>query len=161
MLHYFPASRFAKLIEIYAQLDLGLFQSLKAIIVYDKSINDRLLNAVFPYIGFIVNSGIPGGIHSFYETSNILSEYSNGFFWAGLGSNKILSFIGAFIYELGFFGVFVFIYIFYFVKDGNYSRLIEISLLFVLLNSAIPVAFPFIPIIIAIMYYKKINNNLI
>lgn len=159
MLYYFPASRFAKLIVIFTQLDLGLFESLKALIVYDKSINDRLLNAVFPYLGFIMNSGIPGGTHSFYEMSVILSEYSNGFFWAGLGSNKILSFAGAFIYELGFFGIFVFIYVFYLVKDGTFSRLIEIFLLFVLLNSAIPVAFPLIPIIIAIMYYKKINNN--
>ena len=105
----FPGSRFSSLFNILFQLDGSFFERIKGLIFFDASINDRLLNVVFPYFGFIFNNGLPGGLHSFNDTTIILVDYFNGYFWSGLGSNKILSFIGAIIYELGILGL-IFIY---------------------------------------------------
>ena len=127
----------------------------------DASINDRILNVVFPYYGILINNGIPGGLRSFYELSVMLVEHFDGYFWSGLGSNKILSFIGAFIYELGAVGLIFICYLYWFLKDNNNpNRLFELILLFTVLNSGIAVAFSLVPILIAIMYYKKINPKL-
>ena len=154
-----PTSRFHNLFHIGSQAaGGGLFDQLSELIFIDGSINDRLLNVIFPYYGFVFNYGMPGGLHSFYDMSIILVEYFDGYFWAGLGSNKILSFIGAFIYELGVIGIISILYIYWFVKDNNNpNSFFELILLFIVLNSAIAVAFSLVPILIAIMYYKKSN----
>ena len=76
----------------------------------------------------------------------------------GSESNKILSFTGAFVYELGAIGIFIFFYFYNFLKDkNNPNRFFEIALLFVILHSAIAVAFSLVPIFIATLYYKKIH----
>jgi hypothetical protein len=160
ILTLYPESRFSQLTNIFMILDGNIIEKLIVIINFDASINDRILNALFPYFGFFYNYGMPGGIDSFYDTSVYLSNKSGGYFWAGLGSNKILSFIGTFIYELGFISLFLFYYFYDFLKDhNNQNRIFEIILLFILLNSAIPVGFPLIGIMIALMYHKKNNNN--
>ena len=160
-LEILPGSRFADLIQIAGRDGVGLFGQLSAVIHSDVSINDRLLNVVFPYYGIVLNHGLPGGLHSFYDLSLILVEYFNGYFWAGLGSNKILSFIGSFIYELGVIGVIFILYMYWFLRDNNNpNRFFELILLFTVLNSAIAVAFSLIPILVAIMYYKKSNPTL-
>ena len=160
MQHLFPASRFVNLSKIFFALDGSLIERLQILINFDASINDRALNAIFPYLGFYQNNGIPGGIDTFNNMSQILVAYTNSYFWSGLGSNKILSFVGSFIYELGAIGIFCIIYFYFFMKDSrNSNRKIEMMLLFILLNSSIPVAFPFIPILMALMYYKKITNE--
>jgi hypothetical protein len=155
----FPGSRFSSLFNILFQLDGSFFERIKGLIFFDASINDRLLNVVFPYFGFIFNNGLPGGLHSFNDTTIILVDYFNGYFWSGLGSNKILSFIGAIIYELGILGLIFILYLQTLLMDRNNSnRIFELLLLFILLNSAIPVGYPMIPILMAIMYYKKTNS---
>ena len=154
----FPGTRFQNLFYIGSEGGAGFFNQLSALIFIDGSINDRLLNVIFPYYGFVINYGMPGGLHSFNDMSIILVEYFDGFFWAGLGSNKILSFIGSFIYELGVIGVISILYTYWFVKDNtNPNRFFELILLFIVLNSAIAVAFSLIPILVAIMYFKKSN----
>ena len=153
-----PEHRFSGLVNIGTILDGSLLNRIFAIIAWDASINDRMLNVVFPYYGVILNYGMPGGLDSYYKTSLILVEYFDGFFWAGLGSNKILSFTGTFIYELGFIGILAILYMYRFLKDkNNPNRFFELILLFVILNSAIAVAFALAPILMAIMYYKKIH----
>ena len=143
-------------------MDGNVFDRIVSIILFDASINDRVSNAIFPYLGFILNYGMPGGVNSFYETSVYLSDYSNGYFWSGLGSNKILSYFGSFLYELGFISLFILLYFYDFLRDEhNEGRKYEIILLFILLNSAISVAFPLIGIMIALMYHQKININFI
>ena len=153
-----PGTRFHNLLQVGSGAEVGFFDQLRALIFIDGSINDRLLNVIFPYYGFVFNYGMPGGLHSFYDMSIILVEYFDGYLWAGLGSNKILSFIGSFIYELGVIGIISILYIYWFVKDNNNpNRFFELILLFIVLNSAISVAFSLVPILIAIMYYKKSN----
>jgi hypothetical protein len=158
----YPESRLSNLINILIVLDGNVFDRIVSIILFDASINDRVSNAIFPYLGFILNYGMPGGVNSFYETSVYLSDYSNGYFWSGLGSNKILSYFGSFLYELGFISLFILLYFYDFLRDEhNEGRKYEIILLFILLNSAISVAFPLIGIMIALMYHQKININFI
>ena len=153
-----PGTRFHNLFHIGSGAEGGFFDQLSELIFIDGSINDRLLNVIFPYYGFVLNYGMPGGLHSFHDMSIILVEYFDGYFWAGLGSNKILSFIGSFIYELGVIGIISILYIYWFVKDNNNpNRFFELILLFIVLNSAIAVAFSLVPILIAILYYKKSN----
>jgi hypothetical protein len=158
-LEIFPGTRFASLLTIGASS--GFIVQLSEIVHYDHSINDRVLNVVFPYYGLVINNGIPGGLHSFNDLSVILVEHFDGYFWAGLGSHKILSFIGAFIYELGLIGVIFILYMYWFLKDNsNPDRFFELILLFTVLNSGIAVGFSLAPILIAIMYYKKSNPTL-
>ena len=160
-LHIFPGTRFASLISIAEQGGGGLFGKLSEVIHSDASINDRVLNVVFPYYGIVINNGIPGGLHGFHDLSLILFEHFDGYFWSGFGSNKILSFIGSFIYELGLVGVIFILYMYWFLKDNsNPNRFFELILLFTVLNSGIAVAFSLVPILIAIMYYKKSNSTL-
>ena len=155
-----PGTRFHNLLQVGSGAEVGFFDQLRALIFIDGSINDRVLNVIFPYYGFVFNYGMPGGLHSFYDMSIILVEYFDGYLWAGLGSNKILSFIGSFIYELGVIGIISILYIYWFVKDNNNpNRFFELILLFTVLNSAIAVAFSLVPILIAIMYYKKSNPS--
>jgi hypothetical protein len=153
----FPGSRFAGLFELGDQIDGGLIDGISQVIHLDESINDRVLNVIFPYYGFVYNYGMPGGLHGFYDMSLILVEHFNGYFWAGLGSNKILSFVGSFVYELGLIGVIFIFYIYWFLKDNNPNRFFELILLFGVLNSAIAVAFSLVPILMAIMFFKKSN----
>jgi len=150
-------SRFSNLVYAGGKVsDVGMFVKITNVVASDASINDRLLNVVFPYYGFVRNFGFPGGLNSYSNMSYILIEHFNGYFWSGIGSNKILSFTGAFIYELGALTIFIFFYFYQFLKDSkNPNRFFEIALLFVILHSAIAVAFSLIPIFIAIMYYKK------
>jgi len=158
-LQYLPSSRVTYLVNALNYFDGNIFEQIKGLVKFDGSINDRVLNVFFPYFGFVMNYGLPGGIDSFYDTSVVLVELSNGYFWSGLGSNKILSFAGAFIYELGIIGLIYIIYVYWLLRDkSNPNRIFELSLLFILLNSAIPVAFPLVTILMAVMYYQKYNS---
>ena len=158
--HIYPESRILNLGSMIFNLDGGLFDRLSAVIFWDASVNDRLLNVIFPYYGFVFNYALPGGLSSYYEMSIILSNYFDGYFWAGLGSNKILSFVGSFIYELGIVGFLFFIYIYSFLRDkSNPNRAYELLLLFILLHSAIAIAFSIIPILLAIMYHLKVTGQ--
>ncbi|MDC1026648.1 hypothetical protein OAR79_03085 [Candidatus Thioglobus sp.] len=153
----FPGSRFAGMVDFDSQVHGGLIGKINEVMRTDGSVNDRVLNVVFPYFGIVINHGLPGGLHSFYDMSIILVEYFDGYFWAGLGSNKILSFIGSFIYELSVIGIIFILYMYWFLKDNNPNRFFELILLFVVLNSAIAVGFSLVPILMAIMYFKKSN----
>jgi hypothetical protein len=155
-----PESRFTGLVSVGFLIDGSIVNKVLKIIAWDASINDRVLNVVFPYFGFFINNGLPGGLDSYYKVSLILVEYFNNFFWSGLGSNKILSFIGTFIYELGVIGIFTIMYMYYFLRDKNDPRrFFELILLFTILNSAIAVAFSLAPILMAIMYCGKKNDS--
>ena len=159
-IQYLPSSRVSHLLNLLIVKDGNIFENLKWIVYFDASINDRVLNVFFPYYGFVLNNGLPGGVHSFYDTSVVLVKYFDGYFWHGLGSNKILSFVGAFIYELGIIGLIYIIYVYWLLRDkSNPNRIFELSLLFILLNSSIPVAFPFVAILMAVMYCQKYNND--
>jgi hypothetical protein len=153
-----PDSRVANLIFLTQSQQTDLFDSIITLINFDKSINDRVLNVVFPYFGFYFNYFLPGGFYSYADMSVVLGSYFDSYFWAGFGSNKIMSFVGSFIYELGYLGVMFFVSMYIYLRDSyNSRRKFEIVLLFIILNSAIPVSFSFVPILVALMLHHKGN----
>ena len=76
----------------------------------DASSNQRLSNIVLPMHGLIYNHLIPGGFHSFSDVANDIISFYDGYFFYLYDGMKIMSWIGAITYELGFFGI-VIIYI--------------------------------------------------
>ncbi len=125
-------------------------EGLWTLIFKDASVNDRLANVVFPLHGFYINNFLPSGFHSFTQMHSYLTDFYQGFFNYGSGSTSILSYVGAFLYELGFLGFLFLTFIFFRMQDGSISRLFDTLLLFILLNSSVPPSFPLIPLLFAI-----------
>ncbi len=125
-------------------------EGLWTLIFQDASVNDRLANVVYPLHGFYINNFLPSGFHSFTQMHSYLTDFYQGFFNYGSGSTSILSYVGAFLYELGFLGLLFLIFIFFRMQDGSTSRLFDTLLLFILLNSSVPPSFPLIPLLFAI-----------
>lgn len=140
-LHYFSESRISQLFVSFN--DLGVLE----LIVKDASLNFRVSSFVFPYRGFLENGFMPGGFVSFNSIASVFMQESGGFFWYG-EHVKIMSFTGALVYELGLVGIFfVFLYLI-FIQNGSYRRFLESVFLFLLLNTAIPIASPLIALLL-------------
>ena len=158
--NYLAWSRYLSLLTKLSnfQQEEGFILGIVKIIEFDASINDRVLNIVFPYMGFIMNFGLPGGFYTYSEISIRLSELTSGYFWSGFGSNKILSFLGTFIYELGFIGILILSFLYFQLSKVKISRRkYEILFLFLLLSNALPVANPFVALLIVLLI---VNPNI-
>ncbi|MDA9040165.1 hypothetical protein N9I03_00360 [Gammaproteobacteria bacterium] len=134
-------------------------QGIAKLIFIDASVNDRVANVVYPIHGFYLNNFLPSGFHSFTEIHSYLNDYYLGFFNYGSGSTSILSYLGAFLYELGFMGLFFLIWIFIRMQNGTFSTFTDCILFFILLNSSIPPSFPLIPLIIALFILNNENSK--
>lgn len=123
----------------------------------DASANSRLASIVLPLHGAVYNFGMPGGFQSYDQIVYKVVPFYDGYFWHKFGNEKILSWMAAWVYELGFPGVLLYAFLNYVAKDGTKRRIVELSLMFVLLFSAIPLNFPLIPMIFAlfIVYGNK------
>lgn len=113
----------------------------------DASVNYRVAGLIFPYLGVLSNDLLPGGFASFSFMASELMKESQGFFWYG-NHEKILSFVGAFVYELGLVGIILVVFYLIAVQDGSYRRFLESIFLFLLLGMAISVASPFVPLLL-------------
>ena len=125
------------------------------LIQYDGSINFRVADLIFPFWGVIENFGLPGGIQSYSDMTSVLREKTNYFFWWPT-SNKIMSYLGVLIYELGVIGLIV-VFIIYkqLVINYNWTKK-EIIILFPILCSSIPLGYGLIPFLFASKaFYKK------
>lgn len=141
--------------RIYSLFMLFYEQGISGVVYADASVNSRLADVILPLHGFIKNWFMPGGFSSYAETSLSLRDDYNGFFWYGGGENVIMSYLGSFIYELGIFGLVYMLMLFKLAADGTRHRLIDLFLLWFLLNFAIPVGFPLIPIMLAFMFFYR------
>ena len=148
--YFLEDTRIMFLLELFAE------QGITKLIFIDASVNDRVANVIYPIHGFYLNNFLPSGFHSFTQTHAYLNDYYLGFFNYGSGSTSILSYLGAFLYELGFMGLFFLMWIFIRMQNGTFSTFIDSILFFILLNSSIPPSFPLIPIIISLFI---INNE--
>lgn len=143
-----PESRITSLSQMALNDPLSIF-------FLDASANERLKNIAFPVLGFFDNYLLPGGFHSFREKHDLLLTSYGGFFWYGEGGDKILSMLGAVVYELGFLGVMFILMLGWLVFDGTKENFLELALLFILCFSAISLAFPLFPLLLAAMYFRK------
>jgi peptidoglycan/LPS O-acetylase OafA/YrhL len=109
--------------------------------------------------GMIYNLFIPGGFQSFSNVIEQIIPFYNGFFFYSYGDLKIMSWLGAITYELGFFGIVIICIVLNKSSDGTNKRFLEILTLLILLFSAIPVAFPLIPFIFSLLMYQKNHSK--
>ena len=131
-------------------------QSILEIIINDASINARVESVYFSVIGSFKNYLIPGGLDSFIEMRReILSLMEKEIFYNRVESNKIMSWAGSLLYELGIFGLLIMVFFFKSIYKGSLSSLFNCLTLFLILFSAIPLAFPLISILMSLMVYNK------
>lgn len=149
IMHYMPTTRIGRLTSLILSVNFIDF------IFMDASVNHRFADVILPLHGFIVNWGIPGGFHSFTEVADMIIGGYGDYFWRGYGGLRIMSWNGALLYELGIFGVFLWVLLTKKLLNGTKRRRFELFLLFLLLFSAIPLAFPLIPMIFASFYFQK------
>ena len=117
--------------------------------------NERLQHIVFSIRRAFLNFLIPSGFDTFMHHQDYLINFYNNYFWYDRGSIKILSWIGDWVYQLGVFGIIVLWYLFKISGDKTYKNFIERLLLFIVLLSSVPVAFPLIAMIFALLTYTK------
>lgn len=138
-----------------ALLSASAFDPL-SIVKTDASVNLRVGSAVAPFFGFLERGGFPGGFWDFDQLYDKMKAVSGGFFWYGTPV-KIMSFIGAPLYELGFlFLPFLFV-LFYTFADGTRRGVAEAAVIFPLLISAIPLAFPVLTMLLAHMSCRRLG----
>ena len=129
-----------------------LFSDVTLVLAEDRSVNSRLAHQILPIYIFFSNIGFPGGLQSFVSNVAALDPAIREFMWGNITDEKIMSWNATLLYELGIFGVFIWGLIYTFLMNGTLRRVIEITLLFILLFSSVPLSFPLIPLIFVIMY---------
>jgi hypothetical protein len=128
-------------------------QGVEGLLLTDASINVRVAHVVIPWYASIIDVFVPHGFHAFSEAFRASRSWHGGLFWYAEDANTIMSYVGAFIFELGVVGLGFLVYLFALPYRNNRTRIFELLFLFVLLNSAIPQAFPLAPWIVAILYF--------
>lgn len=142
----------SRIITIY---DYMTATSLREIITWDASINQRLEGVVLSIHGALHHYLWPAGFDTFLITRDAIVESYDGMFWYPTESAKIMSWIGAVIYELGVFGIAALILIARVAYDGKRSSMFSLGLLAIILMSAVPPSFPIVPMLVAFMVFKK------
>ena len=140
--------RISKIIQILENFNLNF-------ILIDESINVRVEAFVLPIFISLNEFFTPLGIDTYNIYRDEYINFFQNFFSNPVSHNKIMSWLGAIIFELGIFGIFI---IFLFIKAAYRKSLISIINIFfliVVLISAIPIFFPLIPMLFALMVYKK------
>ena len=136
-------SMFGQDLRIYKLMSYFDQVGFLGLIYKDASVNFRVSSLIFPYFGFVLNGFMPGGFLSFYDLSLSLKSFFDGFFWYG-AHTKIMSYWGAFIYELGFFGFFYWAWMFLRAHYHYGVGLFYLTFFFLIINSALPVALPMV-----------------
>ena len=132
------------------------------IITADASINDRIAAIYFSIKGFYDNFFIPNGFNSYeiYVTNEVLKQE---LFWFVSKNNRIMSFYGSIVYEIGIIGCLIpLVYTLIIIKSfRNKRKLLIKNFLFIhtILFTAIPLSFPLVGIYFAALIYK--SNNLV
>jgi len=129
--------------------------------IKDWSINSRVESLYFSYVGSIKNYLLPGGLDSFIEMrKEIINSMQNEIFYNRYESTNIMSWSGAFIYELGLFGVISISLFFKSISRNFRGSNLYALLLFMILLSAIPVSFPMVPMLFSLIVYNEKFRNL-
>lgn len=127
------------------------------IFLIDASINVRLEHAVMPIYLSITNYFVPYGFGVYGTVRESFGLEIKNYFWYGSGGHVIMSWVGAIIFELGFFGLFILGIIYYSCKNKSGLRSAEIILLYFILLSAVPLAFSVVPLLLAVFQLQKLR----
>ena len=143
----------SRIMNLYEQIQGEL--SLRVIFSVDESLNSRLEHLVYSIHGSFNNFLIPAGFDNFIKSGDVFDATYDYYFYYNQPTNKIMSWNGDWLYQLGIFGLIFLVYLFYTSSDGSRFRRAELFLLIVLLLSAIPLAFPMIPMLLALYTYQS------
>lgn len=123
----------------------------------DASLNERVAHLAYSLYGVVANSGIPGGFNTFAEMNGAARAQFGGLFWYGGHDDKIMSGVGAVVYELGGLSVFFFAVTAFCTVSSQRLRL-GLFHFFGFLGTfaaALPVAFPLAPILLVTMLFWR------
>lgn len=127
-------------------VSVGVFEIVKI----DASINERIQHIVFSLNGAFNNLFLPNGLDNFSKMWSSMSPFLREIFWYGKPDDKIMSWIGDWVYSLGLFGMFSLVMIARLMVGIDKSGFFRLCVLCLLLVSAIPVASPFVPLLLGI-----------
>lgn len=128
----------------------------------DASINDRWSAIYFSLMGLLDNYLLPNGMASY---AGFLSEQiqHNDYFWWISVQNRIMSYYGSILFELGIIGLIVpFVYsniIFRAYSCKKKTMLLYFVFINTILFSAIQLSFPLVGMYMATLLYKIKNEN--
>ena len=151
---YFPQWRLARLVN-------AVWQDPTLIVRVDASINQRMSHLVFAFYGFVANRGLPGGFDTFGEMSAEARANYGGLFWFGENDDKVMSGVGAVVYELGLLSIVFFLLVGYCTLRRERIR-VGLFHFFGFLGTfaaALPVAFPLAPILLVTMFFWSRNRE--
>ena len=143
--------------RLYALAALLFEKSIMEIVIMDGSVNSRVESVYFSLVGTYKNYFVPGGFDSFIDMRRQIFDTSETkYFFNRYESNKIMSWNGSIFYELGIFGIIVTVFLMKSINNKSRGSIFYMITLFIILFSAVPVAFPLVPMVIALIVY---NNN--
>ncbi len=127
------------------------------IFIVDASINDRVSAIYFSIKGFFDNYGIANGFDTFSSYLEKELPKQDTFWWVS-ESNRIMSYYGGILFELGFIGLLIpIIYSLIIIKAYRYdikSGFLYLFFINSILMTAIPLSFPLVGVYIATLLYK-------
>ena len=143
----------SRIISIFSKINDG---SMMSVLANDWSINSRVEAIYFSVVGAFKNYLIPGGLDTFREMRSELFESMNSNVFSNrYNSVVIMSWNGSLLYDLGIFGVAIIILFFKAIYRKFRGSLLYFLSLFIILFSAIPIGFTFVPMLISLMVYSK------
>ena len=133
----------------------------------DQSINYRFSEIYFSIKGFIDNNFLPNGFDSYadYIKSEIFNEsyFQTNKSYSFNKGNRISSFYGSLIFEMGIIGALIpVIYTLILVqayKKKLFQFLIYFTFIHLLLFSSLPLTFPFVGILFAVLLFNSSTDN--
>lgn len=139
-----PNSRIGKILDDLYKV------SLYDLFFIDQSFNQRLEHLVLSLHASYNSFFIPNGVDKFIEKRFVILPYYDGYFWYADETNIIMSWIGDLIFHFGIFGILFILSIFFhllFTKNRLYVA--SFIVLFIILLTPIPIAFPLTYLIFA------------
>lgn len=149
---YFSGTR------IYGIFTLIFNKNVVYLILSDGSVNARLADLIGPYYGLYLHHFLPSSSFEFKAVSSALREHSNGYFWFGGTSNKIMNYLGTIAFELSLFSlILIYRYVMRFPRRlSDYD--IFIAMLF-LLNNSVSLSQGYILFFLFIVSFASSNGN--
>lgn len=156
-------SEFLRSMESRPLQVLGLFlEEPSAILIVDRSINERFTSIYVStrksFEDWLLPHGLTEYDHAAYEYEKTVEFIE---VMPDNQGNKILSFIGSFLFELGFISFFYFYTIYNAIsKFQNWrTRIFWTGSIFIVLLTAIPIGFPLVGYVIALINLNNRNNG--
>jgi hypothetical protein len=143
---FLQQTRLASLVAVVQE------RGITGLIVSDASVNVRFAHVVIPWHGAVTSAFLPHGFSSFSAEFHAFQAAYGNFFWYAADSDRIMSYAGAFVFELGIIGLAFLASVFFLLYRPSRRRLYELVFLFVMLNSSLPVAIPLVPLLAVLLY---------